>query len=291
MDARDSHRLLLDGATGTELDRRGVDTSLPLWSARAITDAPDVLSAIHRDYLLAGADIITANTFRTQERTLAQAGRPGQGRELTLRAVEIARRARDAINSDAQVAGSVAPMADCYEPDRSPPFEQCLEEHADHIDALIEGGADLLLIETMNTVHEARAAIEVARERLPGRWIASCCLRSDGPSGVLLSGEPVGALGPYLAGAFAVGVNCASAASLAAQIDHLRRLVEPGTRLIAYANIGRPDPVRGWVNTDAVNPARYAEHARTWLKAGASIIGGCCGTTPATIAALAALKV
>lgn len=283
--------LILDGATGTELDRRGVDTSLPLWSARAIVDAPQVLAAVHRDYLLGGADIITANTFRTQERTLARAGRTGQGRELTLRAVEIARQARDAINADARVAGSVAPLEDCYEPDRSPPFEQCLEEHADHIDALIEGGVDLLLIETMNAVQEARAAIEVARGRLPGRWIVSCCPRSDGPPGVLLSGEPVEALGPYLAGAYAVGVNCASAASLAAQIDHLRRLVEPGTRLIAYANVGRPDPIRGWVNTDAIDPARYADHARTWVEAGASIIGGCCGTTPATIAALAALKV
>ena len=77
--------LLLDGATGTELQRRGVDTGLPLWSARALIEAPEVLTAIHADYVAAGADIITTNTFRTHRRTLTRAGMGERTRELIAR--------------------------------------------------------------------------------------------------------------------------------------------------------------------------------------------------------------
>src|SRR5512137_2763907 len=83
--------LLLDGATGTELQRRGVDTRLPLWSARALIEALDVLRMIHADYLQAGADIITTNTFRTHRRTLERAGYGARTRELTQLAVQLAK--------------------------------------------------------------------------------------------------------------------------------------------------------------------------------------------------------
>ncbi len=111
--------LLLDGATGTELDRRGVDISLPLWSARAIIDAPQAVQDIHSEYLAAGADAITANTFRTHRRSLAKAGLGDQAAELTRHAVQIATRARDQHNPAAMVLGSVAPLEDCYRPDMS----------------------------------------------------------------------------------------------------------------------------------------------------------------------------
>src|SRR5512135_2602497 len=88
-----SRVLLLDGATGTELQRRGVDTTLPLWSARALLQAPAVLHAIHGDYIAAGADIITTNTFRTHRRTLTRAGLGDRTRELTQLAVRLAREA------------------------------------------------------------------------------------------------------------------------------------------------------------------------------------------------------
>ena len=90
--------LLLDGATGTELDRRGVDISLPLWSARAIVDAPQILQDIHSDYLAAGANVITANTFRTHRRSLAKAGLGDQAGALSRQAVEIAKRARTPVS-------------------------------------------------------------------------------------------------------------------------------------------------------------------------------------------------
>lgn len=279
--------LLLDGATGTELERRGVDISLPLWSARALLDAPEVLAAIHREYLNAGAGAITTNTFRTHRRSLAKAGLEHRAAELTARAVEIARAAREAHAGGALVLGSVAPLEDCYQPALAPDEATCRREHARMIDDLLEAGADYLLIETMNTLHEARAAATEARQRAPGRWMVSFCLRSEGPPGVLLSGEPVTGLLSDLADAYAVGVNCVAAPAAEAQVALLRRALPQHVRVAAYANIGFADKDGNWISTDAVSPDRYADHALAWKTAGATIIGGCCGTSPRTIEAVA----
>src|SRR5260221_11158877 len=109
--------LILDGATGTELERRGFATRLPLWSAGAIDADPELVARIHADYLAAGVDVITANTFRTQRRTLAHAGSGARAEELTCRAVELARRAA---GDRAWVFGSSSTLEDCYHPERVP---------------------------------------------------------------------------------------------------------------------------------------------------------------------------
>ena len=109
--------LLLDGATGTELERRGVGISLPLWSARAILDAPEILMQVHLDYLLAGANIITANTFRTHRHNLASSGMGDQSKSMTHQAVAVAQKAVAFFNDNsAFIAGSIAPLEDSYTP-------------------------------------------------------------------------------------------------------------------------------------------------------------------------------
>ena len=279
--------LLLDGATGTELDRRGVDISLPLWSARALLDAPGVLASIHDGYLAAGAGAITTNTFRTHRRSLAKAGLGPRASELTSLAVDIAKAARGRHEPQALVLGSVAPLEDCYRPALAPPVGACRAEHAEMIDHLLESGVDRILIETMNNVPEARAAVREARRRAPGRWMVSFCLRREGPAGVLLSGEPVSDLLDDLLEAVAVGVNCTAAAATEAQVAYLRAALPSHIRIAAYANIGTSDDAGNWISTDAVAPERYAEYADAWAAAGATMIGGCCGTTPQTIRAIA----
>ncbi len=281
--------LLLDGATGTELDRRGVDISLPLWSARAIIDAPHILQDIHSDYLAAGANAITANTFRTHRRSLAKAGLGDQAGALTRQAVEIAKRARDEHNPDALVLGSIAPLEDCYRPELSPDEAACRREHAEMIEHLLGAGVDLLLIETMNNVAEARAAITVAQHHAPGKWIASFCLRNEGEPGILLSGESVTQLSDELSEAYAVGMNCTAAHVTASHVEALRGLLPENVRIAAYANIGYADESGNWISTDAIDPQRYAQYAKQWIGAGATLVGGCCGTTPQTISAIAAL--
>jgi S-methylmethionine-dependent homocysteine/selenocysteine methylase len=279
--------LLLDGATGTELGRRGVDISLPMWSARAIVDAPEVLAQIHREYLEAGADLIAANTFRTHERSLAKVGLGNRADELTRRAVEIAIQARNQINPAAKVLGSLAPLEDCYDPAQAPDAQRCEFEHARMIQYLLAAGADLILIETMNCVREAFAAARQAELLAPGKWILSLCTKSDGPPATLLSGESAIDLLSHVDNAFAVGINCVAAPAVEAQVKLLRLLAPHQARISAYANVGYRDAQGQWICTDAVDPDRYADYAAQWIVAGATIIGGCCGTRPNTIAALA----
>lgn len=282
--------LILDGATGTELDRRGVDVTLPLWSARAMIDAPQVLEEVHVEYLEAGADVIVTNTFRTHERSLARAGLPGRSGPLTRSAVEIACRARDAVRPDALVFGSVSPLEDCYSPELTPARSACMEEHSRMIGDLVEAGVDHVLIETMSSAREAMAAVEVARRDAPGRWSVSFCLDVEGAPGRLIDGTPLVELLPELEGARYVGVNCVPAIHLADHLQVVREGVPEGATLAAYGNVGMPDDVRGWVNTDAVDPARYASLVEEWLALGAGLVGGCCGTTPGTIQAIRGLR-
>ena len=279
--------LLLDGATGTELERRGAPTRLPLWSAHALLGEPALVARIHRDYVEAGAEIVTANTFRTQARTLARAGVGGSAcaRELCALAVSLARGAADAAPDGRAVwvAGSMPPLEDCYRPDLVPEAAALAREHAEHARHLAEAGADLLLVETMNTIREALAAARAARStRLP-LWVSFAC---DGAAR-LLSGETLAdalaalhELAPEL-----VGVNCLPPAAVAAS---LRVLGESGRPFGVYANLGAPSDGDGWTRSDDCSPAAFAEHALGWRAAGARAVGGCCGTRPDHIRAMRA---
>lgn len=267
--------LLLDGATGTELNRRGVDTGLPLWSANALTTDTglNVLRQIHLDYLNAGADVLTTNTFRTHRRALA--GKGHAAGELTRRAVATAQEAVAQFGQHAQVAGSVAPLEDCYRPDLVPTDDECRAEHSERIHHLVEAGVDLLLIETMNSIREAVIAAKLATITGRPTWVSFVCDRE----GRILSGESVAVAAGMLLplGVKALGVNCGPAHTLAKPLAELRATCGPDFPLIAYGNIGYADEAQGWINTDAVNPDSYLQCAETWP---AQMVGGCCGTTP-----------
>jgi homocysteine S-methyltransferase len=275
---------LLDGATGSELDRAGVDVGMPLWSANAILEAPEILKQVHISYLEAGAQSIITNTFRTHERTLAKAGMGNRAEELTAKAVAIARSARDEVNTDALVFGSVSPLEDCYSPELAPLSKVCEEEHSQMIKHLVNSGVDLVLIETMCSAGELCAASIAAMERTD-TWAVSMCPRKDS-TGILLDGSPIAEFIPALAHARFIGINCYPATKLAEQVTYLRSIAPTRMSIAAYGNVGYADDDGGWINTDAVNPNAFAEYAMDWVKAGANIVGGCCGTTPKTIAAI-----
>ncbi|MGH9444044.1 MAG: homocysteine S-methyltransferase family protein [Thermoanaerobaculia bacterium] len=265
--------LLLDSAMGTELERRGMELDLPLWSARALVEDPDLVYRVHRDNVTAGADVLTANTFRTQRGTLEAAGvDPGRAPELTRLAVALARRAADESERAILVAGSAAPLADCYRPDLVGEPETLAREHAAHVENLREAGVDLVLIETMNTVREARAAVGAVGRRLP----VVVSFVTDG-QGILLSGEPlqdaVKAALPFRPAA--IGVNCVSSRSLGPEIERIARAA-PGVPVAAYANN----------LSDGAPPEEYVAFASGWIRLGARMVGGCCGTTPEHVAAL-----
>ena len=291
--------ILLDGAIGTELERRAVDVGLPLWSANALITAPQVLRQIHTDYLRAGAEILTANTFRTHRRNLVAAGMGHRAQELTHEAVRIARmaiRARTDIldpsrrtRREIYIAGSMGPLEDCYSPDLVPPQEACEREHGEMAQHLVEAGVDLIMVETMNTVREAVAATRAARATgLP--VLTSFVCRTDGK---LFSGETVTEAVEAIAPLRVIGlmINCTPSTTihepLAELLKAVRRLPDYTPPILGlYANIGHTADIPAWTNTADVPPIEYARLAAGWLRQGANLVGGCCGTTPAHISAL-----
>lgn len=270
-----SKRLLLDGATGTELNRHGVDTGLPLWSANALTtDAGlHILRRVHLDYLNAGADIITTNTFRTNRRVLT--GKGFSAHELTLRAVAIAKEAIADFGKPAFVAGSLSTLEDCYRPDLVPTADECLAEHAERIEHLVEGGVDLILVETMNSIREAMIAAKVAIATGLPTWVSFVC----DEKGRILSGESLTHAAELLMplGVKTLGVNCMPVHAIAQTLNELLAVCGEDFPLMAYGNIGHADDQQGWINTDSTDPEDYLQHAQSWP---AQIIGACCGSTP-----------
>jgi S-methylmethionine-dependent homocysteine/selenocysteine methylase len=274
--------LLLDGATGTELERRGVRTALPLWSAHALVEAPEVVERIHRDYTAAGAEALTANTFRTHRRSLAKAGIGARADALTRSAVEIARRAARDAGRRVWVLGSAAPLEDCYRPDLVPGDAELAREHAEHAQALAAAGVDAILVETMNSVREAAAA---ARAGLATGLPVLVSFACDGEAR-LLSGEPLTAALDAVAplGAHALLVNCLPPRCVAACLPVLTRA---GLPFGAYANLGAPNDATGFTRSDDCSASDFARYAAGWRAAGARILGGCCGTGPEHVRALA----
>jgi S-methylmethionine-dependent homocysteine/selenocysteine methylase len=278
--------LLLSGGFGTELQRRGHPTPLPLWSTATLLEAPEAVRALHADYVRAGARLVTANTFRTGRATVAPHGH--NARKLTRLAVELARAgiADAEIDDPVLLAGSLAPVADCYMPDLVPDEATLRAEHGLHIGALVAAGVDLVLIETMNTIREAVTALGAARAGLLPALISLHC-NTDGK---LLSGEDlaeaVAAVTPLQP--LAILINCCAPALATTALRTLRANTHGPVG--AYANgAGCADEDEGWRLTGAADDDAYAAHAADWLAAGASIVGGCCGTTPATITRLASL--
>lgn len=262
---------VLDGPMGTELLRRGVPTPLPGWSAHALEQAPELVAAIHRDYAQAGATVHTANTFRTRRRTF-----PDRWEALAHQAVALA---RGAVPPGHRVAGSLAPLEDCYAPQRSPPAPRA--EHRELAQALAAAGCDLLLCETFPHVGEALIAVEEAVATGLPTWVAF----TAGPDADLLTPAQVGSAAREAAarGASAVLINCVPAART---LPYVEALASAGLPFGAYANAGAPEEGMGWRPAPEA-PARYLAQARAWAAAGATLLGACCGTGPAHIAALA----
>lgn len=261
---------LLDGPVGTELAARGIPTPLPQWSAWALAHYPEVVAAIHREYAAAGATVHTANTFRTKRRCF-----PDDWEELARRAVRLA---REAVPPGQRVAGSIAPLEDCYSPWASPPDPR--PEHRELAFVLADAGADLLLCETFPHVGEGLVALEEAVATGLPSWISF----TAGPEANLLTPEQVhdAAQRARERGAAAVLVNCIPAART---LEFVQALAGAGLPFGAYANAGAPDEEIGW-RPAPLGAERYADLAERWVAAGAAIVGSCCGTGPEHIAAL-----
>jgi len=287
----------MDGAMGSELVRRGVR-----WRGHGLLTDSDQVLVLHGEYIAAGADVIRTNTFQLNDRIYLNVfrdpshrrhiGAPGletRARDLTVKAVEVARAARDAAGRDVAIAGVMAPLEHCYRPDLMPDAATVLKEQCEIADWLAVAGVDLLILESMSTLVEAQAAAEAAVSTGLPVW-ASFVL---GPETDILSGESLedGARVMEELGVEAVMVNCAPPEDITQGVAKLRKASD--LPIGAFAQIGKFDPP-SWKfefhprfsGTDAWPTERYVEKARAWRGAGAKIIGGCCGTDPNYIRAL-----
>ncbi|HLQ67700.1 MAG TPA: homocysteine S-methyltransferase family protein [Candidatus Limnocylindrales bacterium] len=279
--------VLLDGALGTELERRGVATPLPLWSAQALIDAPDIVRQVHEEYARAGADVLATATFRTTPRVMRKAGRPESDADrLTDLAVRLAAEARTHAGAgqgrDVWIGGSLGPLEDCYRPGDAPPRGEMEREHDDQAARLKRAGAELILLETMNTIEEAMAAGRAARSTGLPFTVSFVC--SSGSA--ILSGESladavraVERLEPL-----AILVNCTPLSETAACLDTMSRATQ--IPIGCYPNAGSAGAGGTSSFDPSVTPERFASFAGEWVRHGAQLMGGCCGTTPEHIRAL-----
>jgi homocysteine S-methyltransferase len=290
--------LVLDGPTGTALEARGYRSHPILWTATAAVDSPEPLAAVHRDYVSAGAGLVTACTFRTTAHAARAAGRaPEEARAWLAAAVAVARAVcAEPLAGGALCAGSLAPLADCYCPESTPPDEVLRAAHAQTAAWLAAAGCDLILVETQGSGREAAIAVMAARAAGLPIWV-SFLPDTDGEH--LLDGSPLvtAAVACVRGGAGAVLVNCAHRDVIERALHALQPLRSDGVPLGAYANAARLQRVPGEPPRFIADPAplgqqvaEYAAAARRWRDTlGAVLLGGCCGTTPAHIRALGAL--
>lgn len=285
--------VVLDGGLGTELDRRGADLRDPLWSAKALVESPELIRDVHAAYFAAGADVAISASYQASFEGLARRGLEREAAAgLFRRSVEIAREAAIAAGGDRLVAASVGPYGAFlgngaeYTGNYDLDEDGLVEFHAPRLEALAEAEPDLLAVETIPSILEAGALVR-ALERVPdvAAWISFSC--RDGAH--LCDGTPfelavdVAASSPSV---IAVGVNCTSPL-------HVTSLVEIAAGrtdlpVVCYPNRGAFwEPVRKvWVDPPRQD-ARPSLRPLQWREAGARLIGGCCGTTPADIAAMA----
>lgn len=276
--------LLLDGGIGSELIRRGVEGASELWGAGALLAAPGEVRRLHADYARADADLLTAATFRVSPYALQRVGLAAHARELAALAVRLVREGAAEAERRVLVFAAMTTLEDCYRPDLVPPQAALEREHAATVEILAEAGADGLLLETFNTVREAAVAARAATQTGLPVIVSFAC----GPDGRLLSGEDPAQAAQVvsLPGVVAVGVNCTACEAVPPALGRLAR----GTALplAAWANNGWAGEDSPWLAAARLGSQQYAAEALRWVEEGARLVGGCCGTGPEEIAALAA---
>jgi homocysteine S-methyltransferase len=284
---------VLDGGLATELEAHGVDLDDPLWSARALIDAPEVVAAVHRDYLEAGADIIATATY--------QATIPAVTARELLSGVTLACRERDAFweqreRDDARprplVAGSIgsygAFLADGseYRGDYGLDVDTLAAWHRPRLRLLETSGADLLAFETIPSLVEAEAIVRLLAESAgPPAWLSFQARSAEHlADGALV--EAAAALAERCPRILAIGVNCVAPAVVAPLLA--RFAAATAKPLAAYPNRGDVwnAASRTWIASGTA--VAFDGLVQGWRAAGARLIGGCCRTTPADIRAISA---
>ena len=295
--------VILDGAIGTEIQNRGVPMDFDAWCGRATLIHPEVILGLYADYIAAGADVITTNTFGSNRFALEPAGLADRFEEINRKAVVLAHQARDAAGRDVAIAGSISSMPPLAHIAETPSAEEATGDYHRLADLLAEAGCDLLVCEMMMTAGHAEAVVDAARATGLPVWVGISAHEESGrvltfPAPKSESGRSTDDLlpGPNYQeiGGFAQGLLSDGAA--AAGIMHSEvEDTAPGLEalktvwsgpLLAYAHRGKYAPP-DWQFVDVIAPGAYAEAAASWVADnGVQIVGGCCGLGPDHIRAI-----
>lgn len=275
--------LFSDGAMGTMLSQR-LPAGLSCLDCANLSH-PQIVEAIHREYIEAGADMIQTNTFGANRFKLAQHGLEDQLQQINTIGVQIARHAANASEKPVLIAGDIGPLGVRIAPFGRIQLPEAHEAFVQQASALIKAGVDLIIIETMTDLYETVEAVLAVHEVAPDLpVIASMTFTRDNRT---LLGDPPAKVAQRLheIGADVIGVNCSGGPNQILNILKQMRRALPDALFSVMPNAGWPEQVEGRIMYPS-SPEYFGTYAVSFWQAGASVIGGCCGTTPAHISAM-----
>ena len=269
---------LLDGAMGSEFIRRGEILPPHTWSANVNLTNPDLLYGIHQEYVTAGVDYLTTNTFRTTPRAYQKTGLSYKEAYSTAKismhnAVQMARKAS---NDSIKILGSIAPLEDCYSPDLFPGADLATKEFSVIAEWLADERIDIFLLETMNNILETKTCLDVVEKYKLPIWVSFNLLDSDH----IQSGESLkDAI--KMVDKFSVDcvlLNCNPLNRTFSALETLARYCSGKWGI--YPNLGVGEPSPDGIIKDYHSDAEFIDLTKNAVKLGATVVGGCCGSNP-----------
>ncbi len=267
--------LIMDGAMGTVLKDRGLKLPLPLWSAEANITDPEIVSAVHRDYVSAGADIIGSNTFRTTTWTYRKAGyspkrAQERARSSLMAAVELARDASPKI-----VGGSITSIEDCYEPSLFPGRGIAEDTYGENVNWFVDAGVDVILFETMGHLDEIEIALNTVKNIGSKIWLSLIVKDKDH----LLSGHPM--IDVYKLAENQIDCLMLNCNTIEKTDQTLQLMIDDwGSAWGVYPNLGINEPEPDGEIETKVDRDYFENIIVKYLKMKPKIIGSCCGSSP-----------
>ncbi|WP_420642308.1 bifunctional homocysteine S-methyltransferase/methylenetetrahydrofolate reductase [Candidatus Leptofilum sp.] len=275
---------LFDGAMGTLLHSRGISMDISFDGINL--SQPAIVADIHRAYINAGSDIIETNSFGANRYKLAEYGLQNQVRQINEAAVNIARRVIGSAFREVWLAGSVGPLGVRLAPLGRVSLAEAADAFREQIEALLAGGVDLLVLETMSDLYEIETAVSVARELAPNLPIVAQMTFTRDDRTLLGHGPHVVAQRLAALDVEAIGVNCSGGPAQVLRLLCVMRQIAPEKLLAAAPNAGWPEQTeRGRVLYPAT-PDYFGQYTHALVEVGAVLLGGCCGTDEAHIAAM-----
>ena len=268
--------LILDGAMGTELQNRGIEIPLPLWSANANINYPEIVTDIHKDYIDAGSDIITTNTFRSTSWTYRKAGYGKiKAKELARSSIYMAVEcAQKAITNSVKIAGSITSVEDCYIPSDYPGRSVVEDTYGYALEWLSDAGIDIILFETMGNIKEISCALEMVEDYSMPVWL-SIIMKDDMHilDGTLMQ-DIFKVIDQYQLDC--IMINCNQIDTTIDSVQNL--LIQWDEQWGAYPNLGNIDYENDYFTI--IDESNFKRAITTLFSYNPDMLGLCCGSTP-----------